>query len=57
MPESVFKKETLALVFSCQFFEISKNTFLTEHLRATASVSYFASKQKPNFLPVMEFVQ
>ena len=31
------KKETLALVFSCKFCEISKNTFFTEHLRATAS--------------------
>ena len=28
------KKETLAQVFSCEFCEISKNTFLTEHLRA-----------------------
>ena len=24
-------------MFSCEFCEISKNTFLTEHLRATAS--------------------
>ena len=31
------KKETLAKVFSCEFFEISKNTFFTEHLRTTAS--------------------
>ena len=31
------KKETLAKVFSCEFFEIFKNTFLTEQLRATAS--------------------
>ena len=31
-------KETLALVFSCDFCEISKNTFFTEHLWATASV-------------------
>ena len=27
------KKETLALVFSFEFCEISKNTFFTEHLR------------------------
>ena len=27
------KKETLAQVFSCEFCKISKNTFLTEHLR------------------------
>ena len=26
------EKETLAQVFSCEFGEISKNTFLTEHL-------------------------
>ena len=34
---NVIKKETLAQVFSCEFCEISKNTFFTEHLRATAS--------------------
>ena len=33
------KKETLAQVFSCEFFEISKNNFFTEHLQATASAS------------------
>ena len=32
------KKETLVQVFSCEFSEISKNTFFTEHLWATASV-------------------
>ena len=31
------KKETLTQVFSCEFFKISKNTFLTEHLWANAS--------------------
>ena len=35
------KKETLTLVFSGEFCEISKNTFFTEHLWATASVSFF----------------
>ena len=30
---NLFKKETLALVFSCEFCEISKNNFFTEHLR------------------------
>ena len=34
------KKESLAQVFSCEFCEISKNIFFTEHLWATASV-YF----------------
>ena len=32
------KKETLTQVFSCEFCEISKNTFFTEHLRTTASI-------------------
>ena len=31
------KKDTLAQVFSCEFCEISKNTFFTEHLRVTAT--------------------
>ena len=31
------KKETLAQIFSCEFCEISKNTFFTEHLWAIAS--------------------
>ena len=31
------KKDTLAQVFSCEFCEVLKNTFSTEHLRATAS--------------------
>ena len=33
------KKETLAQVFSCEFCKISNNSFFTEYLRATASVS------------------
>ena len=33
---NVIKKETLAQVFSCEFCEISKNTFFTEKLRVTA---------------------
>ena len=32
------RKETLAQVFSCHFFEVFKSTFFTKHLRATASV-------------------
>ena len=31
------KKDTLAQVFSCEFCEISQNTFFTEHLWTTAS--------------------
>ena len=37
------KKETLAQVFSCEFCEVSKNTFFTEQLWTTASVSYPSS--------------
>ena len=33
-----FKKETLAQMFSCQFCEISKNAFFTEHLRVPAAL-------------------
>ena len=32
------KKKTLAQVFSCEFCEISKNTFFIEHLWTAASV-------------------
>ena len=32
------KKETTAQVFSCEFCEISKNTFFTEHLCTTGSI-------------------
>ena len=31
------KKEALAQVLSCEFCGVSKNTFFTEHLLATAS--------------------
>ena len=34
-------KETLAQLFSCEFCEISKNTFFTEHLWATASAGIY----------------
>ena len=30
--KNLLKKETLAQLFSCEFCEISKNTFFTEHL-------------------------
>ena len=38
-PATLLKKETLAQVFSCEFCKMFKNTFLTEHLRTTASAS------------------
>ena len=41
---SFIKKETLAQVFSCEFWEIFKGTFFTEHLRRTASVDLLFKK-------------
>ena len=32
-------KKRLAQVFSCEFYEIFKNTFFTEHLWTTASIN------------------
>ena len=46
------KKEILAHVFSCEFCEISKNTFFTEHLWTAASlitVSENSDKISKNF--------
>ena len=43
------KKETLAQVFSCEFCEISKNIFFTEHLWTTAT-AYFPLFVLVNFL-------
>ena len=37
------KEGTLTQVFSCEFCEISKNTFFTEHILATASVMSLVS--------------
>ena len=41
-------------MFSCEFCEIHKNTFSTEHLRATASVLYiyYEKLQKTNMSDV-----
>ena len=36
------KIETLAQVFSCEFCKISKNTFFTEHVWATASINFWS---------------
>ena len=44
-PATLFKKETVAQVFSCEFCKISKNTFFTKHLWANAS-DYLKNKQK-----------
>ena len=34
---ATFLKQTFAQVFSCEFYEISKNNFFTEHLWTTVS--------------------
>ena len=54
MPEACnfIKKETLAQVFSCEFYEISKNTFLAEHLWTTV----FVIRIKTNFSFVTPFI-
>ena len=36
----LMKLQAVAQVFSCDFCEISKNTFFSEHLWATVSVLY-----------------
>ena len=38
------KKEFLAQMFSCEFCEISKNTFVTEHLRTTTAENLLQNK-------------
>ena len=43
---SFFKKQTLTHVFSCEFCQISKNTFFTEHLWTAASGFSYFSKNK-----------
>ena len=35
---SFIKKKTLIQVFSCEYFQISKNTYFEEHLRTTVSI-------------------
>ena len=42
------KKETLVQLFSCEFFKISKNTYFTELLLATASKIIFNYPLKHN---------
>ena len=39
--QRLFFIKSLAQVFSCEFCEISKNTFFTEHLWTTASPVFF----------------
>ena len=42
--------ETLAQAFSCEFSEISKNAFLTEHVWATVSIFLNPASVLLNFL-------
>ena len=44
-PANFSKKDTLAQVFSCEFCEISKNTFSVEHLWVTASIHTTLNQQ------------
>ena len=44
------EKETLSLVFSCEFCQISRNTFFTEHLLVTASAVCKNMILRPFFL-------
>ena len=50
MPKSeacnFIKKEILTQVFSCEFCEIPKKTFFTEHLWTTASQVYWCARQE-----------
>ena len=50
------KKETLAQVFSCEFCEISKNTYFTEHVWTTASIygNFYSFQSSGNTLIIIE---
>ena len=48
-------KKTLVQVFSCKFCEISKSTFLTEHLRATASALTKILHEEPRAVHKLDF--
>ena len=52
----LIKKESLTRVFSCEFCEISKNTFFTEHLRTTAVETRFSSFCALTFLVSISLV-
>ena len=54
VPESLLKKR-LAQVFSCEFCEISKNTFFTEHLRVTASALFLFTCYEHTILTFISF--
>ena len=45
-PVTLLKKEILAQVFSCEFFQFFKNTFLTELLRVSTSILHGGRRLK-----------
>ena len=45
VPESLFNKDTLAQVFSCEFCEISKNTFFYKTPSMAASVNACTNRE------------
>ena len=47
-PDTLLKKETLAQVFSCEFCEISKNTFFYRTPPVDASVVMIVDVEKQN---------
>ena len=47
---TLFKKEALAQVVSCEFCEIFQNSFLTEHPRETASDNFREPLEMESFL-------
>ena len=44
-----YSKQTPTQVFSCEYFEIFKNTYFEEHLRKTAFVSVILFKKLRKF--------
>ena len=53
------KKETLAQVFPCGFYEISKNTFFTEDLWTSASVQlslYYVWRYRADSLKMKKLI-
>ena len=50
------KKETLAQVFSCEFCEVSKNTFFYR-IPLVAASEIFHNEVIPGFLVTMDFEQ
>ena len=48
-PATLIKKDTPAQMFSCEYYEVFKNTFFTEHLWTTAS-KFFGNQRRFSFL-------